>query len=161
MKKRVEIVLVDQGSGGTLYSVRFAGEKETELEKFLYNELLHKEKGFNEIVQRLSSMTDSLGYREQFFEMNEGLRTDSVAALKRGRIRLYCLRWSSSLLIVGTGGLKTAQTYQKDMALRHIVPELQELDKLIMMRQRSGDIEIDHNNGSMRGNLIFSLEDRL
>ena len=71
------------------------------------------------------------------------------------------MRWSSSLLIVGTGGLKTAQTYQKDMALRHIVPELQELDKLIMMRQRSGDIEIDHNNGSMRGNLIFSLEDRL
>ena len=95
-----------------------------------------------------------------------GYRVNSATATKfrqwaTGRIRLYCLRWSSSLLIVGTGGLKTAQTYQKDMALRHIVPELQELDKLIMMRQRSGDIEIDHNNGSMRGNLIFSLEDRL
>lgn len=122
---------------------------------------MHEEKGFNEIVQRLSSMTDSFGFREHFFEMNEGLRTDSVAALKKGRIRLYCLRWSSTLVIVGAGGIKTAQTYQKDMALRHIVPELQELDKLIMMRQRSGEIEIDHDIESMRGNLIFSLEDRL
>jgi hypothetical protein len=137
------------------------GRKKQSSKSFFTTSYCIREKGFNEIVQRISSMTDSLGYREQFFEMNEGLRTDSVAALKRGRIRLYCLRWSSSLLIVGTGGLKTAQTYQKDMARRHIVPELQELDKLIMMRQRSGEIEIDHNNGSMRGNLIFSLEDRL
>ena len=156
MKREVEIVLVEQGDGGTLYSLRFDGEKETELAKFLQSQLLREEKGFNEIVQRLSSMTDSLGFREQFFEMNEGSRTDSVAALKRGRIRLYCLRWSTSLLNVGTGGLKTAQ---KDMTLRHIVPELQELDKLIMMRMRSGDIEIDHNNGSMRGNLTFKSGD--
>ncbi len=156
MKRDVEIVLVEQGDGGTLYSLRFDGEKETQLVKFLQSKLLREEKGFNEIVQRLSSMTDSLGFREQFFEMNEGSRTDSVAALKRGRIRLYCLRWSTSLLNVGTGGLKTAQ---KDMTLRHIVPELQELDKLIMMRMRSGDIEIDHNNGSMRGNLTFKSGD--
>lgn len=155
MKRDVEIVLVEQGDGGTLYSLRFDGEKKTELEKFLQSELLRKEKGFNEIVQRLSSMTDSFGFREQFFEMNEGLRTDSVVALKSGRIRLYCLRWSSILVIVGSGGIKTAQTYQKDIALKNIVPELQELDKLISRRQRTGEIEIDHDTGEMSGNLTF------
>ncbi len=159
MKREVEIVLVEQGDGGTLYSLRFDGEKETELAKFLQSQLLREEKGFNEIVQRLSSMTDRLGFREQFFEMNEGLLTDSIAALKQRRIRLYCLRWSSILVIVGTGGIKTAQTYQKDIALKNIVPELQELDKLILRRQRSGEIEIDHDTGEMSGNLIFTSGD--
>jgi hypothetical protein len=161
VKRDIEIVLVDQGDGGTLYSLLFAGEKETELEKFLHSELLHKENGFMEIAQRLYNMTDSSGFREQFFEMNEGLRTDSVAALKKGRIRLYCLRWSSTLVIVGTGGIKTAQTYQKDIALGNIVPELQEIDKLILKRQRSGEIEIDHDTGEMSGNLTFTSEDIL
>jgi len=142
-----------------LYSLQFAGERETELEKFLHSELLREEKGFNEIVQRLSDMADSFGFREQFFEMKEGLRTDSVVALKNGRIRLYCLRWSSILVIVGSGGIKTAQTYQKDIALRNIVPELQELDKLISRRQRSGEIEIDHDTGEISGNLIFTSGD--
>ncbi len=149
-------MLVEQGDGGTLYSLQFAGEKETELEKFLHSELLLKENGFLEIAQRLSNMTVSLGFKEHFFEVNEGLRTDSVAALKKGRLRLYCLRWSSTLVIVGTGGIKTAQTYQKDIALRNIVPELQEIDKLIVKRQRSREIKIDHDTGKMSGNLIFT-----
>jgi hypothetical protein len=160
VKNSFELVLVDQGNGGTLYTIRFAGEKDTEFDKFLQDEQLHQEKGFNEIVQRLSSMTNSLGFREQFFEMNEGLRTDSVAALKKGRIRLYCLRWSSILVIAGNGGIKTAQTYQKVNAPRHIVPELQLIDKLILKRQRSGEIKIDHATGKMIGNLIFASGDR-
>ena len=145
--------------GGTLYSLRFDGEKETELAKFLQSELLREEKGFNGIVQRLLDMVDSFGFREQFFEMNEGSRTDSVVALKNGRIRLYCLRWSSILVIVGSGGIKTAQTYQKDITLKNIVPELQELEKLVSRRQRSGEIEIDHGTGEMSGNLIFTSGD--
>lgn len=160
MKKGFEIVLVDKGKCGALYSILFGGEKESELDKFLQSEQLHQERGFNEIVQRLSCMTNSLGFREQFFEMNEGLRTDSIAALKKGRIRLYCLRWSSILVIAGNGGIKTAQTYQKDNALRHIVPELQLIDKLILKRQRSCEIKIERDTGKMSGNLMFTSGDR-
>lgn len=68
MKNGFEIVQVDQGKGGALYSVLFGGEKESELDKFLQSEQLHLEKGFNEIVQRLSSMTNSLGFESSFLK---------------------------------------------------------------------------------------------
>ena len=62
-------------------------------------------------------------------------------------------------MIVGSGGIKTAQTYQKDITLKNIIPELQELDKLISRRQRTGEIEIDHDTGEMSGNLTFTSGD--
>jgi hypothetical protein len=106
-------------------------------------------------------MVDSFGFKEHFFKNREGSIRDSLAALHydNGPLRLYCLRWSSVLLIAGSGGIKRTRTYQDDRALREAAEKLQRVDELIQARQKSRDIVIDATTGIIEGNLIFTSYD--
>ena len=160
MKIGFEIVPVEQGRGGALYSLRFEGEEKTELDKFLDNGEIQACKEFESLVVRLYDMVDSLGFRDNFFKLKEGSINDSVAAFhcNHGTLRLYCLRWSSILLIVGSGGSKTTRTYQGDPLLSDAVGKLQMVDKLFDERQKSREIIIDPNTGIITGNLVFTFD---
>ncbi len=48
-----------------------------------------------------------------------------------GKLRLYCLRLSDSVLIAGGGGRKSTKTYNEDSNLNGYVISLQKLDELI------------------------------
>ena len=160
MKVGFEIVSVEQGHGGALYSLRFEGEEKTELDKFLDNGEIQACKEFESLVVRLYDMVDSLGFRDNFFKLKEGSINDSVAAFhcNHGTLRLYCLRWSSILLIVGSGGPKTTRNYQGDPLLSDAVGKLQMVDKLFDERQKSREIIIDPNTGIITGNLVFTFD---
>jgi hypothetical protein len=155
-----EIVPVEQGRGGALYSLRFEGEEKTERDKFLDNGEIQACKEFESLVVRLYDMVDSLGFRDNFFKLKKGSINDSVAAFhcNHGTLRLYCLRWSSILLIVGSGGSKTTRTYQGDPLLSDAVGKLQMVDKLFDERQKSREIIIDPNTGIITGNLVFTFD---
>ena len=59
------------------------------------------------------------GALERFFRP-EGKMRDSVVALPvlRSKLRLYCLRLSDRILVLGNGGVKNSRTYQEDDSLR-------------------------------------------
>ncbi len=48
-----------------------------------------------------------------------------------GTLRLYGIRISNSLLIIGGGGLKTTQAYEQDEVLREHVERLQKIDGVL------------------------------
>ena len=58
-------------------------------------------------------------------------------------MRLYCLRMSDSVLIVGNGGIKRTQTYEEDESLNGYVITLQKLDKLLNHAIKSGQVIIE------------------
>ena len=160
MKRGFEFVYQEHGPGGALYSVRFEGEGKSELDKFLEDRRVQASKEFGSLVSRLEDMVDSFGFRERFFKVREGSITDSLAALHydNGPLRLYCLRWSSVLLIAGSGGIKRTRTYQDDGVLREAAETLQRVDELILARQKLREIVIDATTGIIEGNLIFTLD---
>lgn len=72
---------------------------------------------------------------------------DNVVALpiERSRIRLYCLRMSDQVLIVGNGGIKNAKTYEESEELNGYVIDLQKFDKILKQALKDGIIRIERN----------------
>lgn len=70
---------------------------------------------------------------------------DRVAALpiQSSKLRLYCLRLSDSVLIVGNGGSKSTKTYEEDAELNGYVIQLQKLDDLLRLAETKGEIIIE------------------
>ena len=120
---------------------------ESEYEKFL-NEFKDNEtynRDFNVILLALSKIIDK-GALERFFR-NEGRMNDNVKALAidSRKLRLYCLRISDQILILGNGGVKATRTYQEDSKLSGYVMDLQSFDKVLLKAQKSGKVTIEKN----------------
>lgn len=89
-------------------------------------------------------MINGAGFLERYFRP-EGKMRDNVCALPvvSGKLRLYCLRLSDSVLIAGGGGRKTTQSYEEDANLNGYVISLQKLDELIKVEVKKGNIVIE------------------
>ena len=70
---------------------------------------------------------------------------DRVAALAidSHKLRLYCLRISDQILIMGNGGVKDTRTYEESKELYGYVMDLQKFDELLLQAQRDGTITIE------------------
>ena len=73
------------------------------------------------------------------FEMD-----DSVHALpiESGKLRLYCLRLSEQIVILGNGGVKTTSTYEEDPRLFGYVIDLQRFEAMLMENLKKGYVSI-------------------
>ncbi|MCQ2314920.1 MAG: hypothetical protein MJZ56_07130 [Bacteroidales bacterium] len=74
----------------------------------------------------------------------EGKMSDSIVALPviSSKLRLYCLRLSDKILILGNGGVKNSRTYNEDDNLRGYVITLQNFEKLLKEGQKKGFVTI-------------------
>ena len=138
---------IEQNDNVGMFSICFDGSEVSEFEKFL-NELKDNatyNKDFNVILLALSKIIDK-GALERFFR-NEGRMNDNVKALAidSRKLRLYCLRISDQILILGNGGVKTTRTYQEDSKLSGYVMDLQSFDKVLLKAQKSGKVTIEKN----------------
>ena len=86
------------------------------------------------------------GAFERFFR-SEGKMNDRVCALPvlRSKLRLYCLRLSDSILILGNGGVKKTKTYNEDYTLKGYVITLQRFDTLLKEGVKEGSIAVSEN----------------
>lgn len=86
------------------------------------------------------------GAFERFFRP-EGKMNDRVCALPvlRSKLRLYCLRLSDSILILGNGGVKKTKTYNEDYTLKGYVITLQKFDTLLKEVVNEGSIAVSEN----------------
>lgn len=124
----------------SLYSIHFETENLTEfarfLEKFKDNASLQRD--FLRIVQAVQLIMSG-GALERRFRM-EGKMNDSVCALPvlTGKLRLYCLRLSDKVLVIGNGGIKDVKTYQESTELTGYVMDLQKFDAIIKDAKAEG-----------------------
>jgi hypothetical protein len=140
----VELVLVNDTDKCTIYTIQFSEEAESEYERFYskFIEDVQLNKDLLRIVQLLDKIAAE-GALERFFRP-EGKMRDSVVALPvlQSKLRLYCLRLSDQILILGNGGLKSSRTYQENDALRGYVLTLQKFEELLKEGQRDGTVTI-------------------
>ncbi len=138
---------IEQNDNVGLFSICFDGSELSEFEKFLneFKDNATYNKDFNVILLALSKIIDK-GALERFFR-NEGKMNDNVKALAidSRKLRLYCLRISDQILILGNGGIKTTRTYEEDSKLSGYVMDLQTFDKVLLNAQKSGKVTIEKN----------------
>ncbi|MBQ6071081.1 MAG: hypothetical protein IJK85_04945 [Bacteroidales bacterium] len=145
--KRVTLKTLEQTDNVSLYSICFDGnaisEYEAFVKKFKNDATLNND--YKNIILALEKIV-AVGAFERFFRP-EGKMSDRVAALSidSRKLRLYCLRISDQILIVGNGGIKSTRTYEESTELSGYVMDLQEFDKLLAEAQKDGTITIEKN----------------
>lgn len=147
MTKTAKIQTIAQSDNVGLYSIIFEGNKENEfrdfLNKFRDNAVLNND--FRTIVSAIDKIIAN-GALERYFRY-EGKMSDKVVALSvdARRLRLYCLRISDRVLILGNGGVKETRTYEESKELYGYVIDLQKFDILLNQALDSGIISIEKN----------------
>ena len=142
---QAELEIVEQSELVSLYSIKFYGEDTTEFEKFLqaFKDNAELNEDFQRIVYAISKILSN-GALERYFRP-EGKFNDGVCAvpIESGQLRLYCLRMSDQILIVGNGGVKSTRTYNEDPILSGYVLDLQNFEKLIRAGIKNGALSIE------------------
>ena len=144
--RTAKIVSISSSDQVGLYSICFNnGESEFRkfLKKFKDNAALNKD--YQSILYALDRII-AKGAFERMFRY-EGKMNDNVVALSLDsrKLRLYCLRMSDQVLIVGNGGVKETRTYDEDEELSGYVMDLQKFDELLKQAQEEGSIYIEQN----------------
>ena len=145
MKKRTTVDLVEQSEKVSFYSISFQMDRTTEFERFLSK--FEEEAEFNEDYQRILAALEIIldrGALERYFRP-EGSINDNLCAIpiESGNIRLFCLRISDQILILGNGDKKTRRTYQEDRRLLGYALDLQKFDKLLKKDLEDGVVTIE------------------
>ena len=142
---KATIQSVRQTETAGLFTICFEGESYTEFQKFIIksNENATLQPDLQKILNAIQHMMDAVGFLDRYFRP-EGKMRDRVAALpiQSSKLRLYCLRLSDSVLIVGNGGQKDTKTYQENPELNGYVINLQKLDDILRIAEQKGTIRI-------------------
>ena len=145
--KEVTLKTLEQTDNVSLYSICFndnaISEYEAFVKKFKDDATLNND--YKNILLALEKII-AVGAFERFFRP-EGKMKDRVAALSLDsqKLRLYCLRISDQILIIGNGGKKNTRTYEESAELSGYVMDLQEFDKILTEAQMDGSITIEKN----------------
>ena len=141
---KVAIKTLKQTEKNGLFSLVFENEAYSEFEKFIeaFKNEADVSRDLNVILSYIEQMINGAGFLERYFRP-EGKMRDNVCALPvvSGKLRLYCLRLSDSVLIAG--GRKTTQSDEEDANLNGYVISLQKLDELIKVEVKKGNIVIE------------------
>ena len=140
----LDLVLVNESDSCTTYSIQFLSEDETEFQRF-YNKF-KDDAVYNPDLVRIVAFINKIaekGAFERFFRP-EGKISDSVVALPvvSSKLRLYCLRLSDKILILGNGGVKKSRTYNDDDTLSGYVLTLQRFEQLLKEGEKNGTVKI-------------------
>lgn len=143
----VELLLVTSSDSCTVYTIQFLSDEQSEFEKFITK--FRNDATLNPDFQAIMRFVEQIlanGALERFFR-REGKASDSVAALPvlKSRLRLYCLRLTDKILVIGNGDVKNSRTYQEDNTLQGYVMDLQKFERLLKQEVRSGNVRITEN----------------
>jgi len=142
---KAKILSVEQTEKAGLFTIIFEGENKSEFVRFInkFKDDAVRQNDLRIILNQIDIMLAN-GIAERRFRP-EGKMNDGVCALPvyKSVLRLYCLRLSDSVLIVGNGGAKETKTYQENEDLNGYVISLQKLDALLKADIKKGIVTIE------------------
>lgn len=153
----VELLLVNSSESCTMYTIQFLSDEQSEFEKFVSK--FRNDAVLNtdfQTIMRFVQQILSNGALERYFRP-EGKMRDSVVALPiiKSKLRLYCLRLTDKILVLGNGDVKNSRTYEEDETLQGYVMDLQKFENLLKQEVRSGNVEITEKE--IKTNKTFDL----
>lgn len=153
----VELYLIKEGDSCTIYTLQFLKDVESEFEKFVakFREDAEYSEDFSRIAAFVSRIAQT-GALERYFRP-EGKMSDSVVALPvtSSKLRLYCLRLSDRILVLGNGGVKKSRRYEDDSLLNGYVMTLQKFEMLLKREVANGNVNITES--TIETDKVFEL----
>ena len=148
---RLELV-IESGNIG-IYSPKYDGQVQTEFEKFMSNNdslsQLQLKKDFDAIIAVIKKMVDDCGARENLFRLEgKNIKAVPLCVEQRrsrgvGTLRLYCIRISDKILVIGNGGIKKVGKYEDDPVLKDIVDRLRSIEHKIFIETRKAHTDYE------------------
>ncbi len=153
----VELYLINEGDNCTIYTLQFLKDMDSEFEKFVAK--FRNDAEFSEDFLKIATFIKRIantGAHERYFRP-EGKMSDSVVALPvtSSKLRLYCLRLSDKILVLGNGGIKKSQKYEDDSVLNGYVMTLQKFERLLKEEVANGNVKITES--TIDTDIIFEL----
>lgn len=153
------VELISESEKTALYSICFEMDGTTEFEKFVSE--FEQNATYNQDYQRIIAALQAIlnvGALERFFRP-EGKMQDNVAAIpvEGGKLRLYCLRISEQIVILGNGGVKATKTYEEDPKLYGYVLDLQKFEKILNDNIAKGYVRIEERTLDGIEDLAFEI----
>ena len=153
----VELILVSESDKCTIYTIQFLSEDKNEFQRFIakFKDDATYNPDFVKILNFINQISER-GALERYFRP-EGKRKDGVCALPitSSKLRLYCLRLSDCILVLGNGGVKNTRTYNEDEILKGYVINLQKFEELLKEGVKDGSVKITET--TIETNKIFEL----
>lgn len=153
----VELYLINESENCTLYTLQFLRDVNSEFEKFV--DKFRNDSEFSEDFLKIATFIRRIarnGAHERYFRP-EGKMSDSVVAIPvtSSKLRLYCLRLSDKILVLGNGGAKTTKKYEEDSILNGYVMTLQKFEQLLKQEVANGNVTITES--TIETDKIFEL----
>lgn len=163
---RIQLVKIEQLSGkqASIYSVVYNDDQITLFDKFLIENKNSFKSELLSIVVRLNVIGKKTGARESFFKLDEGDIGDGVCALyddPKKNLRLYCIKYGTSLIIIGSGGHKpkTVRALQEDPKLMEENLVMREISKLIKEKMEEKSLFFSEDYYEFEGELDLNNTD--
>lgn len=149
------------GNHATIYDVVIDGG-ETLFNRFLRENIVKNEKEVLNLLDRIQIITQKTGGRANYFKENEGELGDGVCAMfdvPNYKLRLFCIRYSTGIIVLGGGGIKQVRAWQDDPKLSSeaslIIKIARKLNKAII---KDKDIEYSYDLMEFEGELFFEID---
>ncbi len=140
----------------SIYSPKYDGEDLNEFDKFLIANRNHShpqlKKYFDAILSVIEKMGETGAYERYFRPEGGNIKAIPIFIYmprinkKVGKMRLYCLRLSDRMLIIGGGGVTKAQKYQDDPVMLKIIDDLRDIERNINTAAKQEDINYEDFN---------------
>ncbi|SFD47062.1 hypothetical protein SAMN05518672_10276 [Chitinophaga sp. CF118] len=163
MKSKLVTLENFSGSKATIYSILEQGhgnEAFMHFDRFINN---HKKDNLAEVLdihRRLKSIGNITGCNINFFKQDEGLNADDLVCalydVPKKHLRLYCIRLSDKIVIIGGGGPKNTRTWQQDALLTKEVHSMMHISGIIRAKLKTGDLCISSLGLKLEGDLHLS-----
>ena len=132
------------GTKAKVYSVKFEEKYASELVIFVHKFHDTHPQIIDEAIQRIRLIAQREGFQNSFFR-RECSETHNVFRLFETKdIRLYCIKFDTTLLLFGSGGIKKnkEKKLKDNPYLEKEVKKLQKIEDAINKRIKSGELSI-------------------
>lgn len=159
---KIEIIKSSLLSGNyaSIYNV-LIDDEETLFDRFILENIDESRTEIKNILDKLKIIGQETGARISHFKENEGSLGDGVCAmfdLPDKKLRLYCIRYGTEIIILGGGGIKKVRAWQDDSKLSSEASIIKKIAKEINNAIRNKDIEYSNNFMEFEGDLIFEID---
>ena len=106
-------------------------------------------KDFDAIISVIKKMVYDCGARENLFRLEgKNIKAIPLCVEQRrrrgvGTLRLYCIRISDKILVIGNGGIKKVRKYEDDPVLLDIVDKLSSIEHQIYIETHRAQSDYD------------------
>lgn len=149
------------GSYATIYNVLIDDEL-TLFDRFVAENIQENRTELKSILDKLQMVGHETGARVSYFKEHEGSLADGVCAmfdLPDKKLRLYCIRYGTEIIILGGGGFKDVRAWQDDPKLSLeaslIIKIAKRINKAII---KDKDIEFSDNRMEFEGDLFYEID---